>query len=115
VQLSVMGVIDDHGRDRAISGSDGSFSLALLTEAITTTSDAPPRSWKSILANNLRSNSLSLSYFPPTVIDGHIEVNPPKEVLLQGVEKWANCLVGSRSCNFDYPLNWLRNIIQVVG
>jgi len=55
----------------------------------------PTHSWKSILSNNSGKVLNSLTYFPPSIVDGDIIVHPPMDVLQRGLSPWKATLVGT--------------------
>lgn len=67
-----------------------------------------PMSWKSIVASPSNKSGVVLSYYPPSIVGESIEVTPPKDVLLHGMELWSSCLVGS-FLNFKLPFKLVEH------
>lgn len=61
------------------------------------TGPTPPpkeKSWSSVVSQGSGKTNLALSFFPPSVVNGKVLINPPIDFLQKGNSLWASSLVG---------------------
>lgn len=54
----------------------------------------PSKSWSNIVSRKSEKAAVSLSFFPPSSLEGSILIKPPVEVLKRGNQIWSTSLVG---------------------